>query len=151
RWQRKETGAAGQILPTHPRLSGAVLAGLADPQAEGNPPGPGRTAAGGSGGGVECPAGESPASLALAVVPNPLADAEAEMDLAAAQDDAEGDPLLCGAGCYYCRALCREYRCRRRYSRAGSRTTECHSCCRSGPEPSQGGHGPGAIARQSNG
>src|SRR5262245_32993669 len=99
--ERGDSGCAGEsgraLLPTHPRLSGAVLAGLADPQAEGDSPGPGRTAAGGSGGGVERPPGESPASLALAVVTNPLADVEAEMDLAAAEDDAEGEPLLCGA------------------------------------------------------
>ena len=36
------------ILPTHPRLPGSLPAGLADPQAEGNPARPGGTAAGGT-------------------------------------------------------------------------------------------------------
>ena len=53
---RSPDPAGSEILPTHPRLSGSLAAGLADAQAEGNAPRPGRTAAGGSGGGVERPA-----------------------------------------------------------------------------------------------
>ena len=53
-----------EILPTDPRLPGAVAAGLADPQAEGNAAGPGRTAAGGSCGGVERPPGEPATAVA---------------------------------------------------------------------------------------
>ena len=88
-----------EILPTDPRLSGSLAAGLADPQAEGDEPGPGRTAAGGSGGGVERPPGEPPTAVAAGNgcrfgwltqkknwTPPP------------AEDDAEGDPLPCRAG-----------------------------------------------------
>ena len=53
-----------EILPTDPRLSGSLAAGLADPQTEGNPTRPGRTAAGGSGGGLERPPGEPPIAVA---------------------------------------------------------------------------------------
>ena len=60
------------------------LAGLADPQAEGDAARPGRTAAGGSGGGLERPAGEPPTAVAAAVAQNPLADREEELDAAAA-------------------------------------------------------------------
>ena len=79
--------AGAEILPTDPRLPGAVAAGLADPQAEGDAAGPGRTAAGGSGGGVERPPGEPATAVAVAVVPDPLVDGEEELDAAAAEDD----------------------------------------------------------------
>ena len=55
------------LLPTHPRLPGAVAAGLADPQAEGDAPGPGRTAAGGSGGRVERQPGAPALAVALGI------------------------------------------------------------------------------------
>ena len=74
------------------------LAGVADPQAEGNAPGPGRTAAGGSGGGVERPPGEPATAVAVAVVQDPLVDAEEELDAAAEEDDGEGGQVSCGAG-----------------------------------------------------
>ena len=95
----RSPGQAGaEILPTDPRLSGSLVAGLADPQAEGNAPGPGRTAAGGSGGGVERPPGEPATAVAVAVVQDPLADAEEELDAAAAEDDGEGGQVSCDAG-----------------------------------------------------
>ena len=72
---RSPDRSRAEILPTDPRLSGSLLAGLADPQAEGNAPGPGRTAAGGSGGGVERPPGEPATAVAVAMVADPLADA----------------------------------------------------------------------------
>src|SRR5262249_18367610 len=100
--QRGGSGCAGEsgraLLPTHPRLSGAVLAGLADPQAEGDAPGPGRTHAGGSGGGVERPSGKPATAVAAAMAANLLADGEEELDAAAAEDDETSDPLPCGAG-----------------------------------------------------
>ncbi len=87
-----------EILPTHPRLSGSLDSGVADPQAEGNAPGPGRTAAGGSGGGVERPPGEPATAVAVAVVHDPVVDAEKELDAAAEEDDGEGGQVSCGAG-----------------------------------------------------
>ena len=86
--------ARSEILPTDPRLSGSLAAGLADPQAEGNPPGPGGIAAGGSCGGLERPPGEPATALAVAVVPDPLVDAEEELDAAAAENDAEGGRIM---------------------------------------------------------
>ena len=47
--------AGAEILPTDARLPGALAAGLADPQAEGDAAGPGRAAAGGTGAVVERP------------------------------------------------------------------------------------------------
>src|SRR5262249_30172553 len=76
----------------------AVPAGLADAQAERDAPGPGGIAAGGSGRRLECSPGEAPASLALAMAANPLADPARELDAAAAQDDAQGEPLPPGTG-----------------------------------------------------
>src|SRR5438132_13610171 len=87
----------GEILPTYPRLPRAVLVGLADAQAEGDSPGKGGIVAGGSGWCLECSLGEPPASLALAVVPDSLADAEEDLDTVAAEDDAEGGPASRGA------------------------------------------------------
>src|SRR5262249_58231423 len=74
-------------------------AGLADPQAKGNPAGPGRTAAGRPDGCLDCPPGEPPTAVALAMVQYSVVDAQKGLDTAAAQDDAEGDPLPCGTGC----------------------------------------------------
>ncbi len=85
---RSPDQAGAEILPTHPRLSGSLLARLADSQAEGNAAGPGGTAAGGSGGGVECPPGEPATAVAVAMVQHPLVDAEEELDAAAEEDDA---------------------------------------------------------------
>ena len=98
---RSPDQAGAEILPTDPRLSGSLAAGLADPQAEGNAAGPGRTAAGGSGGGVERPPGEPATAVAAAMVADPLADAEEELDAAAAEDDAarRAGIMRCGAGC----------------------------------------------------
>ena len=45
---RSADHAGRAILPTHPRLSRPLPAGLADPQAAGDPPGTGGTAAGGT-------------------------------------------------------------------------------------------------------
>ena len=58
--------AAGRtILPTHPRLSGPLPAGLADPQAAGDPPRAGGTAAGGTVGVLERQAREPPSAVRL--------------------------------------------------------------------------------------
>jgi energy-coupling factor transporter ATP-binding protein EcfA2 len=86
-----------EILPTHPRLLGAVAAGLADPQAKGDSPGPCRTVVGGSGRRLERPPGESTTALAVAMVPYRLADGQEALDAAAAEDDGPGDPLSCVA------------------------------------------------------
>ena len=57
-------GRAGpEVLPAHARLPGPLAAGLADPQAEGNPPGPGRAAAGGTRAAVVRQAGEPAPAL----------------------------------------------------------------------------------------
>ena len=59
-------GTAGRaILPAHPRLPRPLAAGLADPQAEGDPARPGRTAAGGTVGALERQAREPPPAVAL--------------------------------------------------------------------------------------
>ena len=55
------------VLSAHPRLPGSLAAGLADPQAAGNPQGPGRTPAGGTLRALECQARE-PASTVVAGV-----------------------------------------------------------------------------------
>ena len=82
-----QTGAKYyQLTHDYPR---AVAAGLADPQAKGDTPGPGRIAAGGSGGGVECSTGESATAVAVAMGQHSLADAEEELDAAATEDDAK--------------------------------------------------------------
>src|SRR6516162_8819584 len=86
------------MLPTHPRLSCPFLAGLADPQAEGDEAWPGGTAAGGSCGRVERPSGEPATAVAAAMAQYPVVDPGEELDTAAAQDDAQGDPASCGAG-----------------------------------------------------
>jgi hypothetical protein len=81
------------VLPAHPRLSGSLVAGMADPQAKGNKARPGRAVAGGSGSGVERSSGEPATAVAGAMDANPLVDREEELDVAATQDDAEGGPL----------------------------------------------------------
>ena len=73
---RSPDQAGPEILPTDPRLSGSLDSGVADAQAEGNAPRPGRAAAGGSGGGVERPPGEPATAVAVAVVHDPLVDAK---------------------------------------------------------------------------
>src|SRR5262249_26135265 len=99
---RGGSGCAGEswraLLPTHPRLSGAVLAGLADPQAEGDTPGPGRTAAGRPGGGVERPPGKPATAIAGAVVADQVADGQEDLDAPATEDDGQGGAVSCLAG-----------------------------------------------------
>src|SRR5262249_9914058 len=90
--------------PAHARLSGSLDPGVADSQAEGNAPGPGRIAAGGPGGGVECAPGESAIAVLVVMGANLLADCEDELDAAADEDDAEGGAVSCAAGCRCCRA-----------------------------------------------
>src|SRR6516164_568732 len=85
------------MLPTHPRLSGPFLAGLADPQAEGDQAWPSGTAAGGSCGRVERPPGKPATAVAAAMAQYPVVDTGEGLDTAAAQDDAQGDPASCGA------------------------------------------------------
>ena len=57
--ERGATHQAGRraLLPTDPRLSRSLVAGLADPQAAGDPPGAGRAEAGGTRGALERQAG----------------------------------------------------------------------------------------------
>ena len=47
---------------------------------------------------MERPPGEPATAVAVAMVQNPLADAEEELDAAAAEDDAQGGAVSCGAG-----------------------------------------------------
>src|SRR5262249_54428894 len=81
------------LLPANPRLPGAVTAGLANPQAEGDAPRQGRTAPRGPGRGMERAAGEPAAAVALAMAANPLADAEEGLGPAGAEDDEPRRPL----------------------------------------------------------
>ena len=72
-------GAARQaggraVLPAHPRLPGPLAAGLADPQAAGDPARPGRAAAGGAGRALERQAGEPAPALGAGVGQHPPAD-----------------------------------------------------------------------------
>ena len=78
------------VLPAHPRLPGPLAPRLADPQAAGDPPGPGRAAAGRTGGALERQAREPPPALGPGVGEHPAADQEARLDRAAAADDAAG-------------------------------------------------------------
>src|SRR5439155_8168586 len=93
------TGRAGaEILPADPRLSGPLLAGLADPQAKRDQAGAGRTSTGGPGLGLECPPGGPPTALAASMAQHPTVDTEEELDRATAENDAEGNPVSCPAG-----------------------------------------------------
>jgi hypothetical protein len=85
-------------LDLTPRLSGSIVARMADPQAEGDSPRPSRTVAGGSGGGVERPPGESATAIAVAVVHYPVVGTEENLDAAAEEDDGEGWQVSCRAG-----------------------------------------------------
>ena len=127
------------------------LAGLADPQAEGNAAGPGRTAAGGSGGGVERPPGEPATAVAVAMVADPLVDAEEELDAAAAEDDAEGEPVSCGAGagCWPCCWPCYGHGLAIREQVVEQQ--QGHACRRAGAAASRCRHGPSAGHRRRDG
>ena len=83
------------ILPAHPRLPGPLAAGLADPQAAGDPAGAGGTAAGGTGGALERQAREPPPAVRPGMGEHPAADEEEGLDRAAAPDDEAG-----GAGAW---------------------------------------------------
>src|SRR5262249_49785816 len=95
---RSPDEAGSEILSTDARLSGSLDSRMADPQAEGNAPGPGRAAAGGSGGGVERTPGEPATAVAGAVVHDPLVDPEEKLDAAAEEDDGQGWQVSCAAG-----------------------------------------------------
>ena len=86
------------ILPTHPRLPGSLPAGLADPQAAGDPARTGGTAAGGTVGVVECQAREPPSAVCPGVGEHPAADQEEGLDRAATQDDEAGGAGAWSAG-----------------------------------------------------
>ena len=86
---------AETLLPTHPRLPGSLAAGLADPQAAGDPPRTGGTAAGGTLGALERQAREPPPAVRPGMGEHPAADEEEGLDRAAAQDDETG-----GAGAW---------------------------------------------------
>ena len=88
------------VLPAHPRLPGPLAAGLADPQAAGDPPRPGRAAAGGTRRALERQAGEPAPALGAGVGEHPPADSSQGLDRAAAPDDAAGRPgaWLAGPG-----------------------------------------------------
>src|SRR5262249_52733424 len=77
---------------------GSLVAGLADPQAKRDETWPCRTTAGGPGVRLADPPRKEATALAAAMVANPLADSEAELDRAAAEDDAGGGSLLPASG-----------------------------------------------------
>ena len=85
--------AVSQVLPAHPRLSGSLAAGLADPQAEGNSPRPGGAETGGTLRPVERQTRKPPSADPLGMARHPHADRSEEVDLTAAGDDVQGDPV----------------------------------------------------------
>ena len=87
------------ILPTDPRLPGSLPAGLADPQAAGNPTRTGGTAAGGTLVALERQAREPPSAIRPGMGEHPVADQEEGLDRSATQDDETG-----GAGAWGPRA-----------------------------------------------
>ena len=91
----RQTTTERAILPTRPRLPGPLPAGLADPQAAGDPARTGGTAAGGTVGVVERQAREPPSAIRPGMGEHPAADEEEGLDRAAAQDDEAG-----GAGAW---------------------------------------------------
>ncbi len=125
------------LLPAHPRLPRAVAARLAHPQAKGDAARPGRIAPRGSGRRLDCPAGEPPAAVAVAVGEHSLLDAQEGLDGATAQDDAQGEPIspYVGAGG-------RDPADGRRLDRHGDLGPS-----RGGPQPNARG-GPGQGARE---
>ncbi len=68
------------ILPTRTRLSGSLPAGLADPQAKGDPTRTGGTATGGTVGVVECQTRKPPPALRPGMGEHPAADQEEGLD-----------------------------------------------------------------------
>ena len=71
---------------------------MADPQAEGNEAGPGRTAAGGSCGGVECPTGESQLPSLLQWLQIRWLTQKKNWTPPQRKMMSEGGPVSCGAG-----------------------------------------------------
>ena len=88
--------ARGAILPIDPRLPRPLPAGLADPQAAGDPARTGGTAAGGTIGVVECQAREPPPAIRPGMGEHPVADQEEGLDRAATQDDEAGGARYMG-------------------------------------------------------
>ena len=85
----------GQLLPTDARLPRALAAGLADPQAAGDPPGPGRAEAGGTRRRSGTPSPRTATCRRPGVGEHPAADQEEGLDRAATEDDEAG-----GAGAW---------------------------------------------------
>ena len=83
------------ILPARTRLPGPLPAGLADPQAAGDPSRTGGAAAGGTVVALERQAREPPSAVCPGVGEHPAADEEEGLDRAAAPDDEAG-----GAGAW---------------------------------------------------
>ena len=97
---RTATRIRSSLLSAHPRLPGPLAAGLADPQAAGDPARPGRAAAGGTRRALERQAGEPAPALGAGVGQHPAADSSQGLERAAAADDAAGRPgaWLAGPG-----------------------------------------------------
>ena len=76
---RSTDASAGRaLLPAHPRLPRPLAAGLADPQAKGNPAWAGGTAAGGTVVALERQAREPPSAVLSGMGEHPAADQEAD-------------------------------------------------------------------------
>ncbi len=90
------------VLPAHPRLPRPLAPRLADPQAAGDPPGPGRAATGRTRGDLGRQAREPPPALGLGMGEHPAADAAKDWTEPATADDAAGraGAWLAGAGCW---------------------------------------------------
>src|SRR5262249_44718267 len=91
----RSTGPAGAryYQLTHDYLVPSLRDWLTRKQKETRRGRAGRAAAGGSGGRLECSAGEPPVAVAGAMAANPLADADEALDAAAAPPDASRRPL----------------------------------------------------------
>src|SRR5262249_23693321 len=86
--------------PVDSRLPGAIVAGLADAQAEGDEARPGRVTPGGTGRPVGQQAGEPPFARLVGVAEHPPVHPKERLDTAATEDDAHSPPLPSGGGTF---------------------------------------------------
>ena len=128
----QQTTPERAILPTRARLSGSLTAGLADPQAEGDPARTGGTAAGGTVGARGMPSPRTAICRLLGVGEHPAADQEEGLDRSATQNDEAGGAGAWRSGCPDlgspdCLSSCRDRR-----SSSGHRDSTSDPCSRSG-------------------
>ncbi len=100
--------------------------------------------AGGSSSGVECPPGEPPTTVAVAVVHDPVVDPEENLDAAAEEDDGAGWQVSCGTGDNSGSALGRRHGGGLGNPRTGRGAAEGHTRGWARSTPARCGHGSGA-------